>query len=713
MMKNIFRIYTQDLKSIVTNVITAVLVGGLVFLPSLYAWLNITASWDPYAKTEQIPIGFVNEDEGAVILDEEVHVGDELEEQLKENDNFKWNFVDRKEGMKEVEYGNYYAMIVVPKDFSETLGSIVTDEPQKAEMEYYVNEKINAIAPKITDKGASVIVEEISSQFISTVNGVIFEMFNDIGLELEESLPNIKKFEEYVFTLEEELPTIYDKLINMDEQLTKANKLLQKANEQVPTVKAVTNEGLEATSKTLNFLNEVEKEIKNISPTLHKEIEKLERTFSDVNQKQQEVKDKISQEMKDVDIKGLQEDIPAMKQNLAEMEKSLQEIQDSLEEPREEIDTLLKEFETLQTELKKIEDKTANVEKFAADNEQFLKDLESSVSNVTDIDLQTFVKEYDENIEPKMLAEISSGKETVQQAQAMLESINGTIPAIEKTMGSTETKIKEGQDALDEMFKQYPVIQDQVNELAGKIRSIQSEADLQEIIELLLNDPEAEKGFFAEPVLLNKHEVFPIENYGTGMTPFYTVLSLWVGGLLLISLLSPNVPGQEKMDPKVVYMGRLLTFVTIGICQSIIVTLGDIFILGVSINSPVWFVIFGLLTSLVFMSVAYTAIAILGDVGKAVVIILLVLQIASSGGTYPVVLLPEFFQAIHPFLPFTYAVDLMREAVGGIIWVKAWTDIGVLVGFAILTITVGVLLKGPVQKRMQKVMKSKGGRLFY
>src|SRR5699024_9949982 len=139
---------------------------------------------------------------------------------------------------------------------------------------------------------------------------------------------------------------------------------------------------------------------------------------------------------------------------------------------------MIEELQTLQKELTKIEDKTADVDKFIADNEQFLKDLESSVQDVTDIDLQAFVKEYDENIAPKMLAEISNGKDTVQQAQAMLESISGTIPDIENTIGSTETKIKEGQDALDEMFKQYPIVQDRVNELADKIRSIQSEADL-------------------------------------------------------------------------------------------------------------------------------------------------------------------------------------------------------------------------------------------
>src|SRR5699024_9507925 len=176
--------------------------------------------------------------------------------------------------------------------------------------------------------------------------------------------------------------------------------------------------------------------------------------------------------------------------------------------------------------------------------------------------------------------------------------------------------------------------------------------------------------------------------------------------------LSPNVPEGDKLNPKVIYGGRLLTFLTIGILQTIIVTMGDMWIVGVPVEHPLAFILFGVLISIVFMTIVYTAIAVLGDVGKAVAIILLVLQIASSGGTYPVPLLPEFFQALHPFLPFTYAVDLMREAVGGIIWPKVWKDIGSLSIFAILFILIGTFLKGPVQAKMSKAMKSKGGRLF-
>src|SRR5690625_1194881 len=131
-MKNIWNIYTLDLKNIVTNFVVAIIIGGLIILPSLYAWLNIKASWDPYAQTDQIPIGVVNEDEGAVIRDQQVNVGEQLVETLKENNDFNWNFIDRKKAIDEVEYGNYYAVIVVPKNFSETLGTVITDQPTKA-----------------------------------------------------------------------------------------------------------------------------------------------------------------------------------------------------------------------------------------------------------------------------------------------------------------------------------------------------------------------------------------------------------------------------------------------------------------------------------------------------------------------------------------------------------------------------------------------------
>lgn len=705
-MKNVFSIYQKDMKSIVTNVMTAILVGGLVFLPSLYAWLNIKASWDPYAQTDQIPIGFVNEDVGAEIRGESVHVGDELQATLEENDSFAWKFVDREEGMERVEYGDYYALLILPSDFSEQLGSVASGNPKKAEMEYYVNEKINAIAPKITDKGASVIVEEISSEFISVVNGIIFEMFNDIGLELEGNLPDIEQFEKYVFTLEDDLPEIHDKLVEVDGQVDEATGMLGQVREHLPAVKTAVADGQAAIAAASDFLQKVENDIQAIGPVLADEVEKIEEKFS----WQEDIAGKLDGEMPDLSFGA---DLSGTIDQLNGVIADLEQVQDQLEEPNESITALVESLQVVADELANAQEQFGQLEDFTQEQDELVANVKAVIDEMGQVDMSKFVQEYESTIEPAMLAEVAKGKETLSSAAGLMDKIEGAIPKVDSLLVKVDGQLDEGKEMIAKVLNHFPVIQDKVHTLAERIRDFQSEADLQDIIGLLLNDPEAERSFFAEPVLLHKNEIFPIANYGTGMTPFYTVLALWVGALLLISLLSPNVPEADVVGPKAVYGGRLLTFATIGLLQTLIVTVGDIFIVGVSVSNKLAFVLFGLLISVVFMTIVYTAVAVLGDVGKAVAIILLVLQIASSGGTYPVVLLPEFFQAVNPFLPFTYGVDLMREAVGGIIWERAWKDIGSLAIFAIVFILLGTFLKGPVQAKMSKAMKSKGGRLFH
>lgn len=295
-----------------------------------------------------------------------------------------------------------------------------------------------------------------------------------------------------------------------------------------------------------------------------------------------------------------------------------------------------------------------------------------------------------------------------------MSEIKSTIPEVKEVLSSTETHIGDGQGMLNTILGEYPYVNSKINELADRIREIQGETDINEMIELLRNDPEAEKNFFEEPVKLSKNELFPIPNYGSGMTPFYTVLAIWVGGLLLISLLAVDVHDREGLTGRERYFGRMFTFLTIGLLQTLVVTLGDWLLIGSYIAHPVWFVLFGLIISIVFMTLIYTLVSVFGDVGKAMVIVLLVLQIAGAGGTYPVILLPKLFQAISPFLPFTYAIDLMREAVGGIIWESAIHDVIILSLFGIGALLFGTLLKNVINKHTDKLMKkSKDAGLFH
>ncbi|HLR15500.1 MAG TPA: YhgE/Pip domain-containing protein [Bacillota bacterium] len=724
-MKNSWHIFTQDMKNIGKNWVVLVILGGLVFLPSLYAWLNIKASWDPYGQTDQIPVGVVNEDTGETVRDQRIDVGNDLVETLKENDSMKWKFMDKRDAMDQLEKGDLFAVILIPENFSKNLGTVIQSNPQKANVEYYVNEKINAIAPKITEKGASVIVEDISSEFVSTVNGIIFEVFNDIGLEIEEEMPNIEQFEDYLFTIEEKLPEIHETLISTLSDAEEAQTIVRKAQNKMPEVETAVQSGLDTIDETNAFLEEAEKELEQLGPRIKEELDLAQDTVSSIHGFIEEVEEagidfsegEAIQERIEEQINASLESLQTIQDILEAVVEQMENEEDPNEEALETLKAALVDLEELTTTLEEGKSEVDNIAAFLEEKKAEVEDVLAHVKNVvTDVEqaLQTFSEIYNQRIEPFVLEQFAQAKATIADARSMVTEIQNTLPSVKELLNRTDGSLTDGKELLNEVLGEYPYINDKVTELADRVRSAQEDVDLQEVIELLQNDPEAERGFFAEPVTLTEHSLFPIQNYGTGMTPFYTVLSLWVGGLLLISLLATEYSVDASFRPREVYFGKLFLFTLLGALQASIVTLGDLFIIQVDIAHPVWFVVFGLFCSLVFILIIYTFVSVFGDVGKALAIVMLVLQIAGSGGTYPVALLPKFFQTISPFLPFTYAVELMREAVGGIVWSNALIDVLVLSIFVMLIVLFGTFLKEPINKNFEKVLeKSKNAGIFH
>ena len=193
-LKNVFELYRLDWTRIFKNKLTFILMIALMFIPSLYAWFNIAALWDPYSNTSDIKIAVYSEDKTATVMDQEVNIGDNIIENLKDNHNMGWQFVDSKEELdKGVKSGKYYAGIYLPENFSENLLSFVKGDIKNPEIDYSVNQKINAIAPKISDKGAGTIKDTISDEFVGTVSKTLMEALNEIGFNLDSNLPSIKK----------------------------------------------------------------------------------------------------------------------------------------------------------------------------------------------------------------------------------------------------------------------------------------------------------------------------------------------------------------------------------------------------------------------------------------------------------------------------------------------------------------------------------------
>lgn len=738
-MNHILHIFKKDLKNISTNWAAAIIAGGLVLLPSLYAWLNIAAMWDLYSHTDQIPVGLVNEDKGAVVRDKHIDAGKELVDELKGNRDLDWHFTDRKQAMKSLRNGDYFAVIIVPENFSKQLGTVISDHPKKAKIEYYVNEKINSISPKITQKGASMIVEQVSSKFIATVNGVIFELFNEIGIELQKDLPDIKRFEQYVFTLEEDLPEI-NKLINDSlKDASSAEDMIDKAQGMIPEARQLTGNGLETINKTSAFLSDAQNRLKQMAPKINADLQKVQKVASDVNEFLGKVQgkeidlskgDQINNQLQSQlnEVMGALDTIQAVLAEAKSMNGSQQnEDADQNEEGSgnqgqtqnntAQIEQAIEKTNQLKSDLQQVQGKASEINGLLKDKKKEFNDTLASLQQMagnTSVKIDAFAKEYKENIEPEVMNEISKAQKTLSGARNMLTEIQASLPEVEKILDRTDKNLKKGKDALEYAHGEFPYVNEKVRELADKIRKLQGETNLNEIIQLLLNDPNAERSFFEEPVLLNENKIFPIKNYGTGMTPFYTVLSVWVGALLLISLLSTDLRNHEDFTGKQIYFGRLFTFLSIGFLQTLIVVCGDLLILGVPVRHPFWMILFGLFISLVFMLIVYTLVSVFGNIGKALAIVMLVLQIAGSGGTYPVVLLPEFFQIISPFLPFTYAVDLMREAVGGIVWQSVMRDLSVLALFGLAALLFGTFLKEPVNRKTKAFLeKSREADIFH
>nr|WP_285846605.1 YhgE/Pip domain-containing protein [Priestia koreensis] len=715
--RSIFFIYIGDLKRIVTNWAAIIVVLALMILPSLYAWFNIEASWDPYGNTKGLKIAVVNEDTGATVRGKYVNVGDEVVKSLRKNKALGWTFVTENAAKKGVKYGDYYASIHIPKNFSTRIASILEDEPKKPEIVYTVNEKINAIAPKITSKGASSVVEEISQNFIKTANGAIFQVFNELGITLAQDLPTIKDVEARIFELDKRFPEIRQVVNEALTTTQKADDLVGKAESALPTIDKLAKDGQELSGGLVNFLNKSDETLDAIAPNIKQDLIVLQQTANAV----QNV------------TTGLLDENPDLEGAKARADQAIERITISTGV----IDRLLSLFEKLNSlasnsplsqtieRLKgvqtRLNEQKALIEKLKTAVESGQKPAESLINQLNDSskrindELSSIVDRYDSEIVPAVNDAVTKAKNTATTANGLLTEANKSMPEVKGVLSKAAEGVNLGEEELSKLQKDLPGMEQKVHNIAKRIRSFQQQADIQQIIDLLRKDVKQESDFFANPVLLKEYKLYPIPNYGSAMSPFFSTLSLWVGGLLLVSLLRTDVEDSENMlKSHHEYFGRLFTFVTIALCQSLIVTLGDLFILHTHVVDKGWFVLFGLFNSLVFMTIIYTLVSIFGNAGKALSIVLLVLQLSGAGGTFPIQVAPQFFQNIHPFLPFTYSISMMREAVGGILWGIAKRDILILVCVLVGAILFGVFLKKPLSKSSKRLTeKAKESKLIH
>lgn len=632
MIKDIRDIFKTDMKAIKNNPVVMVVLLVIILLPSLYALLNIQATWDPYARTSNIEVAVVNNDLGYTTNGTQYNVGNMLVDKLKNNTNFSWQFVDESTGLNGVKNGKYYAVLIIPNNFSQDLLSIQTSNPQQAQIQYIVNDKTNPIAPRLTNAGVDAIQTQINNEVVKTVDGIIFGKLSDLGEYAAANKAEFLKTKSFVNELN-------GKIGDIDSTIGQANSDMNTINDIWPKISAALPE-IQKTSNTI-------------------------RTDYD----------SLYAQIKSNPIKAL-----TKVQNM--------ELQ---------VNTLITTLKYVDAVLTSLYDATGDAQ---------LKPIIDQIE--TDINDSNNVLVILKQIEADIKSGTSPAGE-LTKLKTSIDTIDNAINMLVNNKGNINQQINEASSKLSLVNSQWPTIKVTIPIAAAKLNSI-NESDIDGLIAFSNMNQTGVQNYFDSPVELQKQDMYHIDNYGSALAPFYISISLWIGCIIAAAMISMRVKSRIKYSAESIYVGRMGLFLIIALLQSIFVALGSLY-LHVQVTSALMFILTTLFIGLCSMVVVYSLTSTLGNAGKSLAIVILVLQITATGGTFPVQILPPFFQAIHPFLPLTYAIGALREVIGGVLWGSYWKDIIILALFPALTFVVTLIIKEKLNKRAQwseKKLKDSG-----
>ena len=714
-MSTILRIFIKDLRGICRNIFALIIAIGLCIIPSLYAWFNIYSNWDPYANTASIKIAVYSEDTGFDMDGEYQNMGNSIIDNLKENDKLGWTFTkDMESTIDGVKSGKYYAAIVIGDNFSRSMINFLNDNMETPSVTYYENAKKNAIASKITQSGKSTLQETINETFIETVVVTILNSTDAASLTKTNVLSDISdKLTDISNNLSE-----YNASISMfNASNDSLSDTLKKTDALVSDMQSnMSEENIEASKNTAN--NAIDAYTANISASLTR--------LTDINTKLtgkiETLRGKIA------DYKNnhtLVTKLDIIKQ-LGELNSLMNEVVNATNEFNNSLKPILEHF-------KDIDNDNGGHNQFLYDSLISSLDLMPALLKTAAQNITTFTQWYtDSKADPANI--FTYMDDALVQCENSINSLNSILTSsINDSVGKSgelfKTSISSIYDSLvsasdslsaistiingvDSTLSSVNFTLDTMGELIGNVQNTLDKANTElaalkddgkyELMQKLLDKDSSEYGeFFSSPVKVTTENVYEAVNYGTAVAPFYTTLALWVGGLLLTALIKTSPDDREEFKNDTLtqkYFGRYLIFWLMGQIQAVITVLGDIYLLKIYCVHPGIFMLTASIVSFAFTLLIYTLTLSFGDVGKALAVVLVVIQIAGSSGTYPIELLPSFFRNVYIYFPFPYAINAIRECVSGFYRYDYFILMGQLMLFVIGTLFLGLFLRKPFMK---------------
>ena len=696
-MKTIKKIFFTDVKNLAKNLFALIIAIGVCFLPALYAWFNIYSNWDPYGNTGNLQLAAVNLDQGYTDENGEFkNTGEDIMDELAGNDKVDWQFVDSAdEAIEGVESGKYYAALVVQNNFTYNMYNMFVNTTEEPTLIFYQNQKKNPVANKISDTIVTTVQSNINEEFVKVMTKTIFEDVNDMYDDIEE---------------EGGVDAFIDKLDNLNNNLIDYQKTIDdviKGNAVLSSnIANATNDVEDFEGRTKNSagsLSEAGSSLQQSQNTLNAYKDQMNLTIDTMltmlntmeNQlKQAQLSGDIDQmanvcEQTLKDTNQLNKDITAISQSIADQNNN-QNVVDTLQQLSDSVEALQKILEKAN-----IDGKYDNVSQQIKDAEAaMISDIDKAIANIT-----STRNTINNQLVPQLNTCVDNLEDVIGNASTIMNNMSGVLNSMGNVFGSLQTTLSTSDKSLEKTKEALSKISDKLTKAIDKARSVQEDERVEALVDTLTGDPDMYGEFFSEPVEIESVAVYPIENYGSAVAPFYTVLSVWVGVIIMAAIIKVKVTKSKYpgATPTQLFFGRSLFFIAMGQVQTLITVLGDLFILKIQCVHPFLFWEVGALTSLTFTLLIYALVYSFGDVGKAIAVVVLVLQIAGSSGTYPIELLPEFFQKVYIFFPFPYAINAMRECICGLYEADIVIYLLKLLTFLVVGLVVGLWIRIPFE----------------
>lgn len=719
-MRNIIAIFKRDLSRIRGSVVALIVAVGLVIVPTLYAWFNIAGSWDPYGNTGNLKVAVANSDDGYMsdLIPVRVNIGDTVVSALRENDQLDWRFVSESDAVEGVRSGEYYAAVVIPENFSSRMMTVFSSDAEHAEIVYYENQKANAIAPRVTDKAASTVRQQIDETFAKTIS--------DVGLATTSSLLEFMDGDQIAAyagnlsgTLAGAITTLRDASGSVDEfagLLQSSTGLLDSTSDLLASAGAANEnaEALVSDAKTgLSGMHDaldaavaaINQSLKDSAGDYDAAAKAIDEAFGAADAHVSLTVTQLRDASADVakrasDMRDVQDNILAVERDVEGSnlpEKLKAELVQKIDIVANTVGNVANQQELL---AKHLSDAAASLETGAADaraKAQAVKDgiaeAKGSIGGVKD--------SYNATLKQQISDLSDAVADVARRGSDMADDLGATVTDLSHAASALSDDLAGAHEVLAGASADLVSAADDLQRLKEGLDTAVTSGDLDRVRELIGSDPAALADALAAPVALDRQAVYHIKNYGSAMAPFYTTLSIWVAGIVLAAMLKANVDEADVKalgNPRLheLYLGRYAFFALLAFAQATLVCAGDLLFFGIQCEHPFQFMLVGWLAGFVFSNMIYTLTVSFGDIGKAIAVVLLVMQVAGSGGTFPIEMTADFFQAVYPFLPFTHAINAMHAAMAGAYGMEFWIELGTLSLYLIPSLALGLVFRRPV-----------------